>query len=432
MNYLTEKVKIYPLVTIRFLFGLMMVIGGIRFIINDWVDKLYVQPNFFFKFYGFHWVEYIGDDYIYPVFYLMIASAIGIALGLFYRLSAITFFLTFTYIELLDATNYLNHYYLVCILALFFCIVPAHRAFSIDQHLFKLSPNEYIPRWCVDIFKLQLIIVYTCAGLAKLSPDWLFDAMPLRVWLPEKTATPLIGWLFQYAWVPYVFSWAGALYDITIGYLLLSRKWRPYAYVIVCVFHGFTHLLFNIGLFPFIMTLMTLVFFSGDFHKRFYRFFGFRRMQNKTLHYTNVFVPILILHFVIQILMPFRHHLYASQINWKEEGYRFAWRVMLVEKSGQAIFQVTDKATGRTTEVENRNHLTAFQEKQMAIQPDFIIQYAHYLADYYRQNHNFTDPKVTVTSNVTLNGRPSREFVKSNLDLTQINITFAPTKWVND
>ena len=33
----------------------------------------------------------------------------------------------------------------------------------------------------------------------------------------------------------------------------------------------------------------------------------------------------------IQFLLPLRHLLYPGNVNWTEEGFRFAWRVMLVE-----------------------------------------------------------------------------------------------------
>lgn len=408
-----------------------MAVGGVRFLWFGWVEKLYIEPKLFFKFYGFEWVHYVGDAWIYFVFYLMIASALGIALGLLYRWSSIVFFITFSYVELLDATNYLNHYYLVAILALFFIIVPAHRFFSMDQYVFGRTQLE-VPKWCIDIFKLQLIIVYTYAGLAKLGSDWILQGLPLRIWLPEHHAMPLLGALFQQEWVAYVFSWLGAAYDISIGYFMLSRRLRPYAYIVIVVFHTMTHLLFNIGLFPFIMTLMTLVFFSPHFHKRFYQCVSIPDPSPKTsFHPTSyILVALLGIHFVVQLLLPLRHHLYAGSTNWHEQGYRFAWRVMLVEKIGQATFYVQDGPNGDRIEITNSDHLTAFQEKQMAIQPDFILQYAQYLDQYCHELYGWQDPVVTADVFVALNGRPSERFIYSYLDLSQIKDTFASKYWI--
>ena len=93
-----------------------------------------------------------------------------------------------------------------------------------------------IPVWSINLLKLQLGIVYFFAGIAKLNYDWLIKAMPLKLWLPAHTSKPIIGFLFKNTAVAYVFSWFGALYDLLIPFLLLSKKTRSLAYVAVIVF----------------------------------------------------------------------------------------------------------------------------------------------------------------------------------------------------
>ena len=131
-QFISKQTPISPLITFRILFGVLMMWGALRFVWNGWVEKLYVEPTFFFKFYGFHWVEVLEETGLYVLFGVVIVSALCIALGLFYRIAAIVFFLSFTYIELMDATNYLNHYYLVCLFAFLLIFLPANRAFSLD------------------------------------------------------------------------------------------------------------------------------------------------------------------------------------------------------------------------------------------------------------------------------------------------------------
>jgi hypothetical protein len=63
---------------------------------------------------------------------------------------------------------------------------------------------QKIPRWNIDILKLLLAIVYVYAGLAKLNSDWLLEAMPLKIWLPNNSNLPLIGSLLNETWVHYV------------------------------------------------------------------------------------------------------------------------------------------------------------------------------------------------------------------------------------
>ena len=70
----------------------------------------------------------------------------------------------------------------------------------------------------IDMFKLQLCIVYFYAGLAKLNYDWLFEAMPLKKDLVacQRTFLPLLGYFLEQPWTAYFFSWCGALFDLCI------------------------------------------------------------------------------------------------------------------------------------------------------------------------------------------------------------------------
>jgi hypothetical protein len=121
--------------------------------------------------------------------------------------------------------------------------------------------------------------------------------------------------------------------------------------------------------------------------------------------------------------------LYPGKLFWSEEGYRFSWRVMLMEKSGTAFFYVTDPKTGHSSEIINSRYLTHLQEKMMATQPDMLLQYAHYLADVYRQK-GISDPVVTTQCYVTLNGSGSRLFIDSTVDLAKQEEGFAAKTWI--
>ena len=431
---------------------MLMAVGAIRFMLSDWIQKLYVEPTFFFKFYGFEWVTVPSETGCYILYLLIAISALGIALGAFYRLSAIVFFVTFTYSELLDATNYLNHYYLVILLSFLLIFLPAHKKYSVDVWRKPAIKTDKVPAWTIYIIIFQLCCVYFFAGLAKLNPDWLFRAMPMAIWLPERTHIPILGYFFQFKETAYIFSYFGAFYDLTIWLFLLNRKTRPLAYVAVVVFHVLTKVLFNIGLFPMIMMTSTLIFFSGTWHEKLHLFLT--SLLTPLLKEKGIalkagkFVPLffkrgirgevnrkivkyfLATYMLIQLLLPFRYLLYPNHLFWSEEGYRFSWRVMLVEKHGLATFTVADSETQRKSEIVNGDYLTLFQEKQMAIQPDFILQFAHFLAKEYEEKHGFVNPIVTVDAHVAMNGRISQQFIKSDVNLAEIKDRFLPKKWV--
>ena len=427
-NDLIKKIKkpiaIAPLITFRLIFGALMMVGAIRFMASGWIEKLYLEPTFFFKYYGFEWVQPLDKLGIYALFFAIAISAFCIMIGLFYRLASIVFFLSFSYAELIDATNYLNHYYLVILFAFWLIFLPAHRAFSLDAYFNPKLKTAKVPAWTIQILLLQLMIVYTFAGIAKLQPDWLFRAMPLSIWLPEHSDLPILGYFFQFKITAFAFSWVAAFYDLTIAYFLLFRRTRSIAYFFVLVFHLMTYLLFNIGLFPFIMIGSTLIFFPADFHQKLLRPLGYQSPKSTLSLYRNkiknaFLMPLILTYFTIQLLLPFRHFLYKGHVLWTEEGYRFSWRVMVVEKSGSAVFKIKDPIKNKQIEVINSQYLTPFQEKQMSIQPDFILQFAHFLQQEYKEKHHFSDPIITVDAHVAINGRMSKQLIDSEVDLTK-------------
>ncbi len=446
---LTAQTSIAPLVVFRALFGFIMAVSVLRFVLNGWIYELYVRPTYFFTYYGFDWVVPPGEAGLYVLFGLMGLAALGIMLGWHYRIASVLFFLTFTYVELIDKTNYLNHYYFVSIISFLLIWVPANRAFSLDVRRHPGLRADTVPAWTVNIFKFQLGLVYVFAGLAKLNPDWLLDAMPLRLWLPAHAHLPLVGGLLAEPLTAYLFSWAGAVYDLTIVFFLLWRRTRLPAYLAVLAFHLTTALLFQIGMFPYIMILSTLIFFPASFHEalldrlrvlwsRIARRpaavpraavsalpvpFRFSRRASAAL------AVLLTLHVVVQVLVPLRSVLYPGHLFWTEEGYRFSWRVMLMEKAGYATFRVRDPATGRQWEVANWEYLTPNQEKMMATQPDMILQFAHFLEDTYRQQ-GLEDVEITVEAYVTLNGRRSRLMIDPSVDLTAVERGLRHKTWV--
>ena len=446
ITYLKEETHIAPLAVFRILFGAIMFISILRFIMKGWVYELYIMPEHFFSFYGFEWIKPLGDPGMYLIFGVMAITALMVMAGLFYRYSAAVFFLAFSYVELIDKTNYLNHYYFVSIISFLLIFLPAHRYFSLDVLRNKNLKVTHVQRWIPGILKLQLALVYLFAGMAKLNYDWLIEAMPLRIWLPANAHLPVIGPLLDEVWVVYLFSWFGAFYDILIPFFLFVKRTRLAAYGFVIAFHVMTRILFPIGMFPYIMILSTLIFFSAGFHlqiiayiKKGISFFFGKGSQiqeeAKIAHYFSgqnikyAFVAFIGIHFLIQLLVPLRSHLYDGKLFWTEQGYRFSWRVMLMEKAGTAFFYVKDPETGRQSEVMAADYLTKNQEKMMATQPDMILQFAHIIAEDFKSK-GIKEPEVYVQSYVTLNGSGSMPFIKEDVNLAAEKESFKNKKWV--
>ena len=439
-TYLNRTTETAPLAVFRIFFGLMMLLSIIRFWAYGWIEKLYLEPAFHFSYFGFEWVKPLGL-WTYVLFLICGVSALTVALGYKYRLSMVVFFLSFTYIELMDKTTYLNHYYFISILSFLMLFLPAGAYYSVDAWKDASKRYQYVPRWTVDSLKLLLGIVYVYAGLAKLNSDWLLYAMPLKIWLPSKFDIPLLGSLMGREWVHYAFSWIGAAYDLCIPFLLLYKPTRWFAFALVVVFHALTRILFPIGMFPYIMIVGTLIFFEPSVHQRILGFFSrLLRLDaavfdnGSILRGSGIFAQrlklgILAIFFAVQLLFPWRYLLYPGELFWTEEGYRFSWRVMLMEKAGYAQFKIVEGTTGRWFYVDNTDFLTPFQQKQMSFQPDFILEYAHYLRDHF-ENQGHQAVEVYVDCSVALNGRVSKPYIDPEVDLGKQRESFRHKSWI--
>lgn len=438
MNYLTRSTPAASLAVFRIAFGLLILVGIVRFWLKGWISELYIEPRLYFPFYGLEFVKPLGD-YTYGLFFLCGLSALLVALGLFYRVASVLLFLSFTYIELIDKSTYLNHYYFISMISLLMIVIPAHACFSLDARRVSGLHSDRVPAWSRDVLVIFICLVYFYAGLAKINSDWLLKALPLRIWLPAKNDLPILGPLLEYPWVAYAFSWIGCLYDLSIPFLLLNRITRPVAFCLVVTFHVLTAMLFPIGMFPYIMIASALIFFSPQFHAHVLARLGsWLKVSKNYLAPTNTYTPgnlarrlipaMLAVFLVVQAVLPFRYLLYPGELFWTEEGYRFSWRVMLMEKAGHAQFIVKDKS-GTVTMVDNKEFLTPLQEKMVATQPDMILQYAHALTDHYaREGH--VGVEVYADTYVTLNGRLGKPLIDPTVDLATQEESFAHKDWI--
>lgn len=419
-----------------------------------WLDRQVLRASvFFFRFYGWDWLPLPGTTVIYLIFAVLWICAWCILLGWHYRLAASVFCLLFWYVELIDVTHYLNHYYLIGLLCGCMVFLPAHRAWSLDVWLRPEWAVEQVPRWTIGVLQLQIALVYFYAGVAKLQADWLWEAQPLRIWLARWGHLPGVGALLANVWTAYIMSWAGALYDLTIPFWLAWHRSRPLAYAAVVGFHLLTWSLFPIGVFPWLMMASATLFFSPQAHERFLRrficplIFNLSKFNSKfapkpaDAHseprlyaakplYGKLLGGLFVLHFAFQALFPLRHHCYRGNVLWTEEGFRFSWMVMLIEKQAWTQFTVKDAATGRQSEANNLDYLTEKQNFMMSSQPDLILQFAHFLGREYQTRQGYTQPQVFVRAQVALNGRVSQPLIHPELNLLAVSPSDPYASWV--
>ncbi len=424
----------------RIVFGLLMLVAELRFIAKGWITEFYVKPQFYFTFYGFDWIKPLTEPYIHWVFYGLIFLSLLITLGLFYRYAIVLFFVLFTYVELLDKSVYLNHYYQVSLLSFLMCFLPMNHSFSLDKYLKKsisfLLSDTYTQDWMLWALRIQVGMVYFFGGIAKLKHDWLFAAQPLRIWLSANEHLPIIGHLLTEKWVAFLLSWLAMIFDLSAPFLLCFRKTRLPIYILIVIFHLLTHFLFYIGMFPWMMIFTALIFFPTGLHERVLIFFGRSKDEmkpfnaNHSSNFNKLKYTIVSIFIFLQCLIPFRLYFYGGNVLWHEQGFRFSWNIMLMEKNASLEYHVRVKRTGEEFTVNPKDFLSKIQARQMSFQPDMIMQFAHYLHHYYVEN-GVGETEIRAECYASLNGRGSQLLVNPTVDLVKEKEGFHAKTWVN-
>jgi len=432
---LERRVDARGLAAFRILFGLTMALATLRFVLNGWVSELLVAPTYHFTYLGFEWIRPLSHSAMLLVFGAMGLAALSLSLGLFTRVAAAIFFLLFSYAELIDQATYLNHYYLASLLALLLVFVPSESAWSLDawrRARAGRAPSASVPELAYFVLRAQMAVVYLFAGLAKLDADWLFRAEPLTTWLRSRVESPLLVGLVAEPWVPFAMSWGGALFDLFVVPLLIVRRTRPFAFALAAFFHLTIWLLFPVGVFSFVMLLAITVFFDPSWPARLVG----------RLVTVSPFTPepsprsvrplafaMVAAYVAVQVLVPLRFAAYPGTVNWTEQGFRFAWRVMLVEKAGKVEFDVTTESPAARFRVYPREELTPLQLRQMATQPDMIEQYAHHLRQRF-DARGYRNVQVRADAWVAFNGRRSQRLIDPAMDLASTERSLAAKSWI--
>lgn len=429
------------LAAFRILFGLLAAAGSLRFLAMGWVDRLYLEPANHLTHAGFDWIRPLPGPWMHLLLLALAALGICIAMGYRQRAAAALFALGFAYTELIDAALYLNHYWLVTLLAVLLILLPADRCWSLDARSGRTPIASHVPAGVIWLLRAQIGAVYVFAGIAKLNPEWMLHAQPLSLWLPDRSHLPLVGSFLAQPAAAYLASWGGAFFDCTIVGWLLWHRTRPMAYCAVAGFHLATGILFQIGIFPWLMTASALLFFDPAWPRRLLarlrlpRSCGAARPRQprsagKTV--TRVSGPVLAALtalVALQLVLPLRHYAYPGNVRWTEEGYYLAWRVLLTEKTGLLDFRVTDPESGRTWTAGPELVLTDWQIEQAATRPGLIQTTALLLEDHFRDGGG-ADVEVRADAWVSMNGAPASRIVDPEIDLTAQPRSLLPAAWI--
>ncbi|MEM8669397.1 MAG: HTTM domain-containing protein [Planctomycetota bacterium] len=426
----------------RFGFGMVLCWWAIDYLRLGITRDYYVLPAFFFKYPLFAWVKPLPEQGMYLLFGLLAVISFGFAIGFLYRVFAPALAIIFTYIFLLDSTNYQNHYYLVSILGWTHVWVPLANRYSLDSLLFSsVRHAPSLQRCHLWLLRFQIAVPYFFGGLAKMESDWL-TGVPMRqflenrglaVWGFSPDVFPLLGLLF---------CWGGLVFDLLIVPLLIWKRTRILACVLATGFHLTNAFLFDIHIFPWFMLIATTIFLEPDWPFRVIsRLSGRSPNASRNQHAVHDLevsrtksgirlkpcVTVLLL--IVYVIVPFRGAWQRGETSWTERGHCFSWRMMLRSKRGGIRYFLTDPETGVTETIDHTQFLCRQQVGKFARDPEKIRQLAHFLADQFEQQRS-TRPHVRAIALISLNGRRPQLLVDPNVDLAIQTWTLTTPSWI--
>lgn len=243
--------------------------------------------KFHFPYEGFEWLPLFPAPWIYALVAIQALAGVTMALGLWYRAAAAAAFLTWAYLWVVESTRtyWQSHYYLEVLVTFLMIWMPAARRYSVDAWLARgRNPPQSVPYWALFLLRGQLVIAYFYAGVAKLNADWLLDAVPVRWFLAKAQVTApyepyltpaqveFVKGILHSAGFAFFISYAGVLFDLSIGFLLLIRRTRIFGMLLMVLFHLTNHFLIfdDIGWFPLLGVTTALIFLDADWPERFW------------------------------------------------------------------------------------------------------------------------------------------------------------------
>jgi vitamin K-dependent gamma-carboxylase len=395
---------------------------------------------FSFGYEGFEWIPSAGawGDLLQMVWF---GAGVAVALGLLYR-PAIVIVTLLTSFGFLQAQEfYLNHYYLLILVCILMCFVPAHRAWSLDAWLMpkalKPAPLRAMHLW---LLKGQTEIVLIFAGLVKINADWL-QLEPLRSWLLTRHDETFLEPLWQTD-----FGMAAAAYGVIVLHvlgapLLLWKRTRLAVAIVYVAFHLSNHFTFEIGIFPWMTIGMTMLFFDPDWPRRWLARLPGRLGRTgaapdaadvadaaasgangpaSTPRWTNAFLALSGLWLLSQVLIPLRHYAYEGSVAWTYEGHQFAWRMKLVDRWSPGLIAVAYAPERQVLLVPPlRQMMTRRQYSNVTTRPPMTRQLGPQLAEKVRTRLGVREVKVHVYMPVGYNNREAIPLINPRFDLSR-------------
>ncbi len=433
VSHLKRPMDNSALIVFRIFFGALMFFESIGALVLGWVKQTFVTPDFTFHFFGFDFLQALVGPQMYLVYVAMALFAIMVAFGYRYRLAIIVFTILWAMTYFNQKTHYNNHYYLILLISFLMCLVPANTYASADVQSGRVEASLTCPKWATRIFMLQVAIVYFYAAVAKLYPDWLVGK-PIEIWLTHKSyqsflwndnVAQFLSDIFSKHSTHLFLAYMGIIFDFLVIPFFMWNKWsRWLALISSLVFHLTNSALFHIGVFPYFALSFVIFYFEPETIRQHF-------LKNKPqlsqaslnnqlpVQTPSYLMPILLVYFFIQILLPLRHHAIPGNVLWDESGHRLSWRMMLRTKYGRTQFYVT--ADGLEKErINTRDYIRPHQINDAYAKPDIMWPLAQHIAKDYR-DRGYENVRVFIDSKLSVNDRPLEQFTNPDFNVADVS-----------
>lgn len=417
LKHLFKPIDAAILIYFRIFAGILMAQELINGLIIGKFDQ-YVLPQFHFSYMYFDWIKpwpYWGMVLHYA---LTIFAGFAVAFNFHYRIFSVILFCGYSMLFLFDQTEYINHFYLYCLISFWMMFLP------LDKN------RKSHPAWMLYLILFHMSLAYFFGGIAKLNSDWLTGS-PMDIFLAARKDHPL-GFIYSAKWAPYAFSYGGLFFDLMIVPLMIFRPTRLLGLLLSVIFHLSNVMMFGLATFPWFSLLLTTMFFDPSWPRkvpilRSWMPWGIERIPD--FKPNKILVSVLCVYCLVHVSLPLRHFFYPGVTNWTEDGHMFSWRMMLRSKQGSLYFFVQRKDENVMEKIDPLQFITPRQFDDLIGKPDLILEFAHLLKDHYREKRN-EDVRVFASCRVSLNGRPYREMITPGTNLAEEERSLRPYPWV--
>ena len=269
--------------------------------------------------------------------YALIGAAVAFGSGLLPCTGLAAYTVGWSYLNLVDAARYVNHFYLYSLIGALLLLA------ALDTHVRRIH---------LLLLRTQWSMAYFFAGCAKCSSEFLVRREPLRSYLRMAVAAgaplhPLAGVLDA------EFSVAAAavfalIFDLGAAFALWYRPtFRPWC-ALAAAFHLTNALMFRtIGSFPFVSLASCLLFAECRPAAQ----PGVARVGRRSRARAALLCSSLAAWLALHVLLPLRHHLLSNDVAWTKIGNEFAWRMMADMTDGWVSLELRVSGAERTFRV---------------------------------------------------------------------------------